>query len=73
MSDYFKVDPKKHFLLFVKSAEKQKFLYSGTAEELTKGKVEEFIKAVEGRKVKPVKLDAETRPADKQKATSDEL
>lgn len=62
LSDYFKLNPKKHFLVFVKSAEKLKYLYNGDA-DLTKEAVEAFIKGVEGRKIKPFKLDQETRPA----------
>ena len=69
-----KINPEKHFLLFVKIAEKFKYLYSGTPEELTKESIEQFIKNVEGRKIKPFKLDQESRPANKQKtATADEL
>ena len=51
-----------HFLAFVKTAEKLKYLYNGSAEETTKEKIAEFLKNVEGGKVKPFKLDQETRP-----------
>ena len=67
-----KINPEKHFLLFVKIAEKFKYLYKGTPEELTKEAIEEFIKNVEAKKIKPFKLEQETRPGQKAKA-SDEL
>lgn len=36
LADYFKIDPQRHFLIFVKTAEKLKYLYSGSPEETTK-------------------------------------
>ena len=71
-----KINPEKHFLLFVKIAEKFKYLHTGTPEDLTKEAIEQFIKNVEAKKIKPFKLDQETRPGSKQKAataTTDEL
>lgn len=72
LSEYFKIDPKKHFLVFVKTAEKLKYLYNGELEGLTKEDADQFIKDVEGKKVKGFKLDQETRPAGAAK-TADEL
>ena len=68
-----KINPEKHFLLFVKIAEKFKYLYQGTPEELTKESIEQFIKNVEGKKIKPFKLEQETRPTPKVKVIHDEL
>jgi len=48
--------------VFVKSAEKLKYLYNGSVEETTKEKIIEFIKSVEEKKIKPLKFDQETRP-----------
>jgi hypothetical protein len=64
--------------VFVKAAEKQKFLYNRPLEEVTKEAIENFIKGVEGKKIKGVKLDTETRSTGATKTpgaakTTDEL
>ena len=49
--------------MYVKTAEKLKYLYNGDLEETTKDKIVQFLKQVESKKIKPYKLEQETRPA----------
>ena len=61
-SDYIKVNPVTHPIVYVKTAEKQKFIYNGKIAEVTSAKIIEFIKNVESGKVRKWKMDEETKP-----------
>lgn len=69
--DYIKVDAAAHPLIYVKSAEKLKYLYPGKPSEITPAKIIEFIKGVEAKKVKKYKLEEETRPNPPPKITQE--
>lgn len=56
-SDYIKVNPVTHPIVYVKTAEKLKFIYSGKVADITAAKIVEFIKNVESGKVRKWKMD----------------
>jgi hypothetical protein len=60
--EYIKIDAATHPLIYVKSAEKLKYLYPGKPSEITAAKIIEFIKGAEAKKVKKYKLEEEARP-----------
>jgi hypothetical protein len=61
-SDYIKVNPATHPIVYVKTAEKLKFIYAGKVAEVSAAKIVEFIKNVESGKVRKWKMDEETKP-----------
>jgi hypothetical protein len=61
-SDYIKVNPASNPIIYVKGAEKLKYVYQGKLAEVTSAKIVEFIKNVEGGKVRKWKMDEETKP-----------
>lgn len=67
-SDYIKVNPVSNPIVYVKSAEKLKYVYSGKGGEVTAAKIVEFIKNVESGKVRKWKMDEETKPKQQQQA-----
>jgi len=69
--DYIKIDAATHPLVYIKSAEKLKYLYPGKLSEISSAKIIEFIKGVEAKKVKKYKLEEETRPLTAPKTTEE--
>lgn len=67
-SDYIKVNPATNPIIYVKAAEKLKYIYQGKLTEVTAAKIVEFIKNVEGGKVRKWKMDEETKPKQQQQA-----
>jgi hypothetical protein len=61
-SDYIKINPALTPIIYVKSAEKLKYIYTGKLAEVTAAKILEFIKNVESGKIKKWKMDEETKP-----------
>ena len=44
--DYIKLNADSHPIIFIKSAEKLKYLYNGAASDITATKIVEFLKSV---------------------------
>jgi hypothetical protein len=65
-SDYIKVNPATNPIIYVKAAEKLKYIYQGKLAEVTAVKIVEFIKNVESGKVRKWKMDEETKPKQQQ-------
>ena len=72
LSENLKIDPAKRPIVYVKGAEKLKYLYPEKYGAITPETVLIYLKAVENKKVKKYKLDEETRPG-QQAATDQEL
>jgi len=55
--DYIKLNAITHPIIYVKNAEKFKYLYNGPLAEITGAKIVEFLKQVEAGKIKKYKLE----------------
>lgn len=64
-TDHIKIDAATNPIVYVKSAEKLKYLYPGNPAEITPAKIIDFIKGVEAKKVRKYKLEEEARPVKK--------
>ena len=67
-SDYIKVNPVTNPIIYVKAAEKLKYIYQGKLADVTANKIVEFIKNVESGKIRKWKMDEETKPKQQQQA-----